>query len=78
MTWTLWRLDDPPRKVYRTDQPDMTASVYEQWDPATGHWLTLPGGNIVMDHLFGQGSVGVTQLTDLEATQFLADKAGSP
>ena len=76
MRWTYWHLDNTPNHVYRTNQPDMTATVYELW--RDGHWQTLPGGNIVMDHLFGEGSAGVSQMTDVELAAFLADKAANP
>jgi len=72
--WTYWKWDNLERPIYRTDRPDMTATVYEIWNASSRKWDRLGGGSSVSDYLFGEGGAGIDRMTDQEVSTFLADE----
>jgi len=73
-TYTYWKWDNLNRPIYRTNRPDMGATVYEIWNPKSRTWDPLRGGNSVSDHLYGEGGAGIDQMTAQEVSTFLADE----
>ena len=73
-TYTYWKWDNLKRPIYRTNRPDMGATVYEIWKPISRTSDPLAGGNSVSDYLFGEGGAGIDQMTDQEVSAFLDDK----
>jgi hypothetical protein len=59
--WSYWITDTADGPIYRTDQPNASATVYEARDPQ-GNWEIMPAPNIVSDYLSGKGDVALLYL----------------